>query len=185
MRGVNKVILVGNLGADPDTRYTGGGKAVTNIRIATSESWTDKEGEKQERTEWHSIVMFGKLAEIAGEYCEKGRQVYIEGKLVTEKWTDKEGVERYTTKIYAETMQLLGGGGSSRSDDRGGYGQREQAQRQGGGGNRSRGEDQGDYGSTRGNSNARERAAAAAAAGAQDRPPARQEDAFDDDSIPF
>lgn len=184
MRGVNKVILVGNLGADPDTRYTGGGKAVCNIRIATTETWNDKDGEKQERTEWHSVVMFGKLAEITDEYCEKGRQVYIEGKLVTEKWTDKDGVERYTTKIYADEMQLLGSGGSSRSADRGG--QREQAQRQGGNSNKghqSKGEDRGEYGS-RGSSNARERAAAASAAGAQDRPPPQQT-GFDDDDIPF
>ena len=94
-RGVNKVILVGNLGADPETRYTANGGAITSIRIATSESWTDKQtGQKQERTEWHRVKFFGKLAEIAGEYLKKGRQVYVEGSLRTDKYTDKEGVKR-------------------------------------------------------------------------------------------
>ena len=111
-RGVNKVILVGNLGADPETRYMPSGKAVTNIRIATSESWKDKQtGDKQERTEWHSIVMFDKLGEIAAEYLRKGSQVYIEGKLRTRKWQDKEGKDRYTTEIIADEMQMLGGRG--------------------------------------------------------------------------
>lgn len=109
-RGVNKVILVGNLGADPETRYTANGAAITNIRIATSESWTDKQtNEKVERTEWHMITFFGKLAEIAGEYLKKGRQVYVEGSLRTDKYTDKEGVEKYSTKIIANEMQMLGG----------------------------------------------------------------------------
>jgi single-strand DNA-binding protein len=115
-RGVNKVILVGNLGADPDTRYMPSGKAVTNIRLATSESWKDKQtGDMQERTEWHSIVMYDKLGEIAAEYLRKGSQVYIEGKLRTRKWQDKEGKDRYTTEIIADQMQMLGsrGGGSS------------------------------------------------------------------------
>jgi single-strand DNA-binding protein len=116
-RGVNKVILVGNLGADPDTRYMPSGKAVTNIRIATSESWKDKQtGDQQERTEWHSIVMYDKLGEIAAEYLRKGSQVYIEGKLRTRKWQDKEGKDRYTTEIIADQMQMLGsrgGGGGS------------------------------------------------------------------------
>lgn len=109
-RGVNKVILVGNLGADPETRYTAGGVAITNIRIATSESWKDKQtGEQQERTEWHRIVFFNRLAEIAGEYLKKGRQVYVEGKLKTEKYTDKDGIERWSTDIVANEMQMLGG----------------------------------------------------------------------------
>ncbi|MBC6941830.1 MAG: single-stranded DNA-binding protein, partial [Xanthomonadales bacterium] len=111
-RGINKVILVGNLGADPETRYTTAGGAVTNIRVATSEQWRDKQtGENQERTEWHRVVLFGKLGEIAGEYLKKGRQVYIEGSLRTNKYTDKDGVERYTTDIIASEMQMLGGGG--------------------------------------------------------------------------
>lgn len=110
MRGVNKVILVGNLGADPETRYTAAGKAVTNIRVATSENWTDKQsGEKQEKTEWHSVVLFDKLAEITAEYCRKGSQVYLEGKLQTRKWQDKEGNDRYSTEVVAKEMQMLGG----------------------------------------------------------------------------
>lgn len=109
-RGVNKVILVGTLGADPETRYSAGGAAITKVRIATNESWTDKQtGQKQERTEWHRVTFFGRLAEIAGEYLKKGRQVYVEGSLRTDKYTDKEGVERYSTDIVADQMQMLGG----------------------------------------------------------------------------
>jgi single-strand DNA-binding protein len=114
-RGVNKVILVGNLGKDPETRYMPSGSAVTNLTLATSESWKDKQtGEAQERTEWHKIAMFGRLAEIAAEYLRKGSQVYIEGKLRTRKWQDKEGKDRYTTEIVADEMQMLGsrGGGA-------------------------------------------------------------------------
>ena len=120
-RGVNKVILVGNLGADPDTRYMPSGKAVTNIRLATSESWKDRQtGDMQERTEWHSIVMYDKLGEIAAEYLRKGSQVYIEGKIRTRKWQDKEGKDRYTTEIIADQMQMLGGrgGGGASSEAR-------------------------------------------------------------------
>jgi single-strand DNA-binding protein len=114
-RGVNKVILVGNLGKDPETRYMPSGSAVTNLTLATSESWKDKQtGDPQERTEWHKIAMFGRLAEIAAEYLRKGSQVYIEGKLRTRKWQDKEGKDRYTTEIVADEMQMLGskGGGA-------------------------------------------------------------------------
>ncbi|HVY24877.1 MAG TPA: single-stranded DNA-binding protein [Steroidobacteraceae bacterium] len=111
-RGINKVILVGNLGADPETRYMPSGKPVTNIRIATTEGWTDRQtGDKQERTEWHAVVLFEKLAEIAAEYLRKGSQVYIEGSLRTRKWQDKEGKDRYTTEIVAREMQMLGGRG--------------------------------------------------------------------------
>ena len=111
-RGVNKVILVGNLGKDPETRYMPSGSAVTNLTLATSESWKDKQsGEAQERTEWHKVAMFGRLAEIAAEYLRKGSQVYIEGKLRTRKWQDKEGKDRYTTEIVADEMQMLGGKG--------------------------------------------------------------------------
>lgn len=122
-RGINKVILVGNLGADPETRYTAGGQAITTIRIATSESWMDKQtGQKQERTEWHRIKFFGKLAEIAGEYLKKGRQVYVEGSLRTDKYTDKDGVERFSTDVIANEMQMLGGGaGGAGGQDDGGY----------------------------------------------------------------
>lgn len=109
-RGINKVILVGNLGADPETRYMPSGGAVTNIRVATTDSWRDKEsGEQQERTEWHSVALFGRLGEIAGEYLRKGRQVYIEGRLRTRKWQDRDGNDRYTTEIIANEMQMLGG----------------------------------------------------------------------------
>jgi single-strand DNA-binding protein len=109
-RGINKVILVGNLGADPETRYMPSGSAVTNIRIATSESWKDKtSGEQQERTEWHHVAMFGRLAEIAAEYLRKGSQVYIEGRLRTRKWQDKtDGKDRFTTEVIASEMQMLG-----------------------------------------------------------------------------
>src|SRR5258706_4575625 len=108
MASVNKVILIGNLGRDPETRYTTGGDAVTNLNIATSEQWKDKSGEKQERTEWHRVVLFGRQAEIAGEYLKKGRSVYIEGRLQTRKYTDKDGVAKYSTEIVADRMQLIG-----------------------------------------------------------------------------
>lgn len=109
MASVNKVILVGNLGADPETRYMPNGDAVCNIRVATTESWKDKQsGEKKEITEWHRVVFYRKLAEIAGQYLKKGSQVYLEGRIRTRKWTDKEGQERYTTEIEANEMQMLG-----------------------------------------------------------------------------
>jgi single-strand DNA-binding protein len=108
-RGINKVILVGNLGADPETKYTAGGTAITSIRIATSEGWKDKQtGEQQERTEWHRVKFFGRLAEIAGEYLKKGSQVYVEGKLRTDEY-EKDGIKRYSTDIIADEMQMLGG----------------------------------------------------------------------------
>ena len=113
-RGINKVILVGNLGADPEVRYMPSGGAVTNIRVATTDSWRDKEsGEQQERTEWHSVALFGRLGEIAGEYLRKGRQVYIEGRIRTRKWQDRDGNDRYTTEIIANEMQMLGGRGDT------------------------------------------------------------------------
>jgi single stranded DNA-binding protein (ssb) len=119
-RGINKVILVGNLGFDPETRYMPSGGAVTNLRIATSENWNDKtSGEKQERTEWHRVVLFGKLAEIGAQYLRKGQQVYIEGSLRTRKWQDKDGKDQYSTEIVANDMQMLGGraGGQSADSD--------------------------------------------------------------------
>lgn len=110
-RGVNKVILVGNLGADPEVRYTNSGTAICTFSVATSESWTDKNsGEKQERTEWHRVKAFGRLGEIAGEYLVKGRQVYVEGSIRTEKYTDRQGVERYAVDVVAAELQFLGGG---------------------------------------------------------------------------
>lgn len=139
MASVNKVILLGNLGRDPETRYTTGGDAVTNLNIATSEQWKDKSGEKQERTEWHRVVLFGRQAEVAGEYLKKGRSVYIEGRLQTRKYTDKEGIEKYSTEIVADRMQLIGGsreaGGSGGDVEFGspGAGSGAPARREGGG----------------------------------------------------
>src|SRR6478609_7327798 len=122
MASVNKVILVGNLGADPETKYLPSGDAVTNIRIATTDKWKDKaSGEQKEATEWHRIAFFGRLAEIAGEYLKKGSQVYVEGSLRTRKWQDKDGQDRYTTEIRADVMQMLGrreGGGDRSTPDR-------------------------------------------------------------------
>jgi len=173
-RGINKVIIVGNLGADPETRYTTSGTAITSLSIATSESWTDKQsGEKQERTEWHRVKMFGKLAEIAGEYLKKGRQVYIEGSLRTDKYTDKNGVEKYSTDIIASDMQMLGGGGEGGGAGGGGGGGGFRERPQGGGGQRQGGgQPRGgnDYGNA-----PRQNAPA----------PAESGGSFDDDDIPF
>lgn len=130
-RGVNKVIIVGNLGQDPETRYMPSGSAVTNFTVATNESWKDKQtGEQKERTEWHRVSMFNRLAEVAAEYLRKGSQVYIEGKLRTRKWQGKDGSDRYTTEIIADEMQMLGGrgggggfgGGDQGGDSKGGSG---------------------------------------------------------------
>ena len=112
MSGVNKVILIGNLGADPEVRFTGSGTAVANFNIATTERFNNREGEKQERTEWHRIVMFGRQAEIAKEYLHKGRQVYIEGRLQTRQWEDQQGQKRYTTEVVCNNMQMIGSRGS-------------------------------------------------------------------------
>lgn len=121
MASVNKVIIVGNLGRDPETRYMPNGEAVTNIAVATTERWKDKNsGEKKELTEWHRITFYRKLAEIAGQYLKKGSQVYVEGRLQTRKWTDKDGVERYSTEIISDSMQMLGakqGGNTHQNDD--------------------------------------------------------------------
>ena len=127
MASVNKVILVGNLGKDPETRYTPDGAAITNITVATTDTWKDKaSGEKKEATEWHRVAFFGRLAEIAGQYLKKGRSVYIEGRIRTRKWQDKEGQDRYTTEIIADQMQMLGSregmGGPSHDDEGGGGG---------------------------------------------------------------
>jgi len=165
MASVNKVILLGNLGRDPETRYTTGGDAVTNLRIATTEQWKDKSGEKQEKTEWHSVVLFGRQAEVAGEYLKKGRSVYIEGRLQTRKWTDKEGVEKYSTEIVADRMQLIGGA----REGGGGGGDVEFSGGGSGGGSSAPG-----GGSSSGSGGARGAA----------KPPAKKTDDFDDD-IPF
>ncbi len=140
MASVNKVIIVGNLGRDPETRYMPNGEAVTNVAVATTESWKDKNsGEKKELTEWHRITFYRKLAEIAGQYLKKGSQVYVEGRLQTRKWTDKDGVEKYTTEIIADTMQMLGGrqgmgGGASDDGGSGSYGGGAPARQSAGGG---------------------------------------------------
>lgn len=138
-RGVNKVILIGNLGADPETRFMPSGGAVTNVRLATSETWKDKNtGEQQERTEWHRVVFFNKLGEIAGEYLKKGSKVYVEGQIRTRKWQGDDGQDRYTTEIVANEMQMLdgrnGGAGGSGQAQGGGQQQRNQNRSQQGGG---------------------------------------------------
>jgi single-strand DNA-binding protein len=153
-RGINKVILIGNLGADPETRAMPSGTTVANLRVATSESWRDKQtGEQQERTEWHRVALFGRLAEVAGEYLRKGSQVYIEGSLRTRKWQDKQGNERYSTEIVGNELQMLGGRGGSGAGAGAGAGAAEQggrgsggaapalAEESGGGGGPSRGEE--------------------------------------------
>lgn len=157
-RGINKVILIGNLGKDPETRYMPNGGAVTNVTVATSESWKDKQsGQQQERTEWHNVVFFNRLAEIAGEYLKKGSKVYLEGSLRTRKWQDKSGADRYTTEIVGSEMQML----DSRAGGTANFGNDQQGQGQGQG--------QQNYGSM--------------AAPAQQAPPPADQD-FDDD-IPF
>lgn len=135
-RGVNKAILIGNLGADPEVRYTPGGAAVTNVNIATSEQWKDKQtGERQEKTEWHRVVFFGRLAEIAGEYLKKGSKIYVEGRIQTRKWQGQDGQDRYTTEIVGNEMQMLdsrggGGGGDFASGGFGGGSRPQQQQPQ-------------------------------------------------------
>ncbi|GAB4464368.1 MAG: single-stranded DNA-binding protein [Burkholderiaceae bacterium] len=119
MASVNKVILIGNLGRDPETRYTADGAAITNVSIATTRRYKDASGQQQEETEWHRVAFFGRLAEIAGEYLRKGRSVYVEGRLRTRKWTDKDGNEKYTTEIVAENMQMLGSREGTGGADRG------------------------------------------------------------------
>jgi single-strand DNA-binding protein len=148
-RGVNKVIIVGNLGADPETRAMPSGSTVANLRIATTENWKDRQtGEQQERTEWHRVVLFGRLGEVAAEYLRKGSQVYIEGSLRTRKWTDKQGTERYSTEIVGNDMQMLGGRGGGGGGGGGGAGagagsSGSGGERSGGGGRPPR--DEGDY----------------------------------------
>ncbi len=175
-RGVNKVILIGNLGADPETRYSASGSALTSIRIATSESWKDKQtGQQQERTEWHRVKFFGRLAEIAGEYLKKGKKVYIEGSIRTDKYTDKDGIERYATDIIANEMQMLDGG-----SERGG-GERSE------GGTRSRSEGGGERefaGSNYGARGGNDRPASAPRNNDRAPAPAPSND-FEDDDIPF
>lgn len=121
MAGVNKVIVVGRLGTDPEVKTVSNGNTVARLSVATSESWNDKDGQRQERTEWHRIVVWGKLAELCGKYLSKGRQVYVEGRLQTRSWEDQQGQKKYTTEIVANTVQFLGGNGASTSADEGSY----------------------------------------------------------------
>ncbi len=166
MAGVNKVILLGHLGADPEIRYAASGNAIANFRIATSENWKDRDGNKQERTEWHRIVTFGKLAEICGEYLNKGKQVYLEGRIQTRSWDDRDGNKRYTTEIVCDQMQMLGRGG-----DGGGGGQRSGG---GGQGNQGGSGGEGGYGGgAQGNQ------------GGGGAPPSGPDEAPDFEDIPF
>jgi len=172
---INKVILIGNLGRDPEVRYTPSGAAICNITVATSRNWKDKtSGEKMEETEWHRVVFYDRLAEIAGEYLKKGRPVYVEGRLKTRKWQDKDGADKYTTEIIADNMQLLGGreggGAGDEGGGSGGYAARGGGERSAGAGNAERGE-----------------RSAPAARPAASKPAAKSSTGFDDmdDDIPF
>ena len=137
MASINKVILIGNLGRDPEVRYSANGSAICNVTLATSRNWKDKtSGEKMEETEWHRVVFYDRLAEIAGEYLKKGRSCYVEGRLKTRKWQDKDGVEKYTTEIIADNMQLLGGRDGGGGDEGGGGGGYSRGASGGGGGDR-------------------------------------------------
>ena len=178
MASINKVILIGNLGKDPEVRYTPNGAAICNIGIATTRSWKDKtSGEKVEETEWHRVVFYDRLAEIAGEYLKKGRPVYVEGRLKTRKWQDKEGVEKYTTEIVADNMQLLGGRDGEGSG--GGGSRASSGANQGGGG--------GGGGDDRGEPSSQQRPNAPAARPAANKPAAKSSTGFEDmdDDIPF
>lgn len=190
-RGVNKVILVGNIGQDPEVRYMPNGNAVANLTLATSESWKDQQGQLQERTEWHKLTMYRRLAEIAGEYLRKGSQIYVEGKLQTRKWQDQQGQDRYTTEIIVDQMQMLGGRGNQQEggfqgqprqqpaaqSNQGGYNQPQQGNQYGGGqggyqGGQQGGGQQGGYNQPQG--------------GAQNKPqPMAEPDIDFDDDIPF
>jgi single-strand DNA-binding protein len=189
-RGINKVILVGNLGNDPEVRYGQSGAAITTISVATSESWKDKDGNMQERTEWHRVKFFGRLAEIAGEYLKKGRQVYIEGSLRTEKYQDKQtGQDRYTTDIIANEMQMLGGNPGMGGEGGGERAERaERPARSGGGGGYGGG--RGGSGSGGGYGNRGGGGSGSGGGGGYGKsgsgaPPAQNNDPFPDDDIPF
>jgi single-strand DNA-binding protein len=185
-KGVNKVILVGNLGNDPEVRYMPNGNAVANLSLATSESWKDPQGQVQERTEWHRLTMYRRLAEIAGEYLKKGSQIYVEGKLQTRKWQDQQGQDRYTTEIIVDQMQMLGGRGGEgggqnqgNNQNQGGGQNRGNNQNQGGGQNQGNNQNQGG-GQNQGNNQNQ--------GGGQNQggqPPMAEPDFDFDDDIPF
>ncbi|MDW5284625.1 single-stranded DNA-binding protein [Alteromonas macleodii] len=196
-KGVNKVILVGNLGNDPEVRYMPNGNAVANLSLATSESWKDQQGQVQERTEWHRLTMYRRLAEIAGEYLKKGSQIYVEGKLQTRKWQDQQGQDKYTTEIIVDQMQMLGGRGGEGGGGNGGYqrpqnnqGGYNQAPAQGGynqapqqGGGQQGGGQQGGYNSNQGGGY--NQAPQGGNQGQPKNPPMAEPDFDFDDDIPF
>lgn len=177
-RGVNKVILVGNLGNDPEVRYMPNGNAVANLSLATSESWKDQQGQQQDRTEWHRLTMYRKLAEIAGEYLKKGSQIYVEGKLQTRKWQDQQGQDRYTTEIIVDQMQMLGGSGGSQAS--GNF----QGQNNGGGYRQGNSQNGGKAGNQYGGSQ-RGSGGKASSNGGQQNQPMKEPDFDFDDDIPF
>jgi single-strand DNA-binding protein len=184
-RGVNKVILVGNLGNDPEVRYMPNGNAVANLSIATSESWKDQQGQLQEKTEWHKVTMYRRLAEVAGEYLKKGSQIYLEGKLQTRKWQDQQGNDRYTTEVIADQMQMLGGrnegagGGQNSGGGQGGYQQRPQ------GGQSNQGGYQQGGGQSNQGGGGQQRPAQSPQQAPQQTPPMAEPDFDFDDDIPF
>lgn len=182
-RGVNKVILVGNLGTDPEVRYMPNGNAVANLSLATSESWKDQQGQMQERTEWHRLTMYRRLAEVAGEYLRKGSQIYVEGKLQTRKWQDQQGQDRYTTEIIVDQMQMLGGrtqdGMGQGAPQGGGYQNRPQNNYQPSSGGQPSG--QNNYGQQAPNQNMNQPSNQAP----QSKPPMAEPDFDFDDDIPF
>ena len=185
-RGVNKVILVGNLGNDPEVRYMPNGNAVANLSLATSESWKDQQGQVQERTEWHRLTMYRRLAEIAGEYLKKGSQIYVEGKLQTRKWQDQQGQDRYTTEIIVDQMQMLGGREGGQGGQGGGYQQRPQGGGQQGG--YSNNNNQPAYGGNQGGGNqggGYQQQPQQRPQGGQQTPPMAEPDFDFDDDIPF
>ncbi len=192
-RGVNKVILVGNLGTDPEVRYMPNGNAVANLSLATSESWKDQQGQMQERTEWHRLTMYRRLAEVAGEYLKKGSQIYVEGKLQTRKWQDQQGQDRYTTEIIVDQMQMLGGRNEGGNAGGGGYQQRPQ-NNQGNQGNQGGYQQQpqqnqgySNQGGQQGGGQNRPQNAPAQGnqSGGQPKPPMAEPDFDFDDDIPF
>lgn len=166
---VNKVILVGRLGQNPEVRYTPSGAAVANFSVATNESWTDKSGQKQERTEWHRVVVWGKLAELCNQYLAKGRQVYLEGRLQTRQWQDKDGQTKYTTEVQAQTVQFLGAGAGERASGSAGI----------------NGPEQQGYGSSPGNVSAGPAATGSPVAGGRPSFGGAEEPSFTEDDIPF
>ena len=185
-RGVNKVILVGNLGNDPEVRYMPNGNAVANLSLATSESWKDQQGQVQERTEWHRLTMYRRLAEIAGEYLKKGSQIYVEVKLQSRKWQDQQGQDRYTTEIVVDQMQMLGGREGGQGGQGGGYQQRPQGGGQQGG--YSNNNNQPAYGGNQGGGNqggGYQQQPQQRPQGGQQTPPMAEPDFDFDDDIPF